>query len=307
MKPELLHVVTCIFNPLRWESRMRLYATFERHMLSSGVRLTTVECQLGEREFVLDHPDVHHVRVRNHSLLFNKENLLALGIQRLPPDWRYLAWIDADVSFRRPDWATETLHALQQYAVVQPWADVYNTGPQGEHISHFVSFARVVDEGGPLRKAHGAPHPYRFPHPGFAWAMRRESYDHVGGLIETAVLGSGDHHMAMALVGQVAATYPQQMSDGYKRPLLAWQALALKYINQNLGYVWGTIEAGWHGRIEDRQYQDRWSIFLKHQFDPATDLKRNSYGVLELSGSKPQLRRAIDHYLRSRREDGNLI
>jgi len=307
MSPERLHVVCCIFNPLRWDSRLARYRAFEAHMLASGVALTTVECQLGQRPFGLDHPDVRHVQVRHRSLLFNKENLLMLGIQRLPPNWEYLAWIDADVTFRRQDWAAETVHGLQQYAILQPWSDVYNLGPHGEHVSHFISFARVVHDGGPLWKGHGHQHAYKFPHPGFAWAIRREAYEQVGGLIETAVLGSADHHMAYALLGQVWNTYPAPMTEGYKTPLLAWQALALKYINGNLGYVWGTIEHGWHGRIEDRKYQDRWQVFIKHGFDPATDLKRNSYGVLELAGNKPALRRDIDRYFRARCEDGNVI
>ena|SRR5882724_5548364 len=71
MTPELLHVVTCCFNPLRYESRWRLYEAFERQMLASGVCLTTVECQLGHRPFVLQHPHVRHVQVRNQRVLFH--------------------------------------------------------------------------------------------------------------------------------------------------------------------------------------------------------------------------------------------
>ena len=41
-------------------------------------------------------------------------------------------------------------------------------------------------------------------------------------------------------------------------------------------------------------------MFLKLGFDPVTDLKRNSYGVLEFSGSKPRREGAFDRYLRSR-------
>ena len=49
MRAELLHVVTAMFNPMGWDSRIRLYRDFEEHMLASGVRLTTVECVLGDR------------------------------------------------------------------------------------------------------------------------------------------------------------------------------------------------------------------------------------------------------------------
>ena len=51
----------------------------------------------------------------------------------------------------------------------------------------------------------------------------------------------------------------------------------------------------------------RWDMFLDHGFDPLVDLKRNTYGVLEFSGAKPDLERAFDRYLRSREEDANML
>jgi hypothetical protein len=36
-------------------------------------------------------------------------------------------------------------------------------------------------------------------------------------------------------------------------------------------------------------------------------LKRNSFGVLELAGNKPQLRRDMDAYFRSRNEDATTL
>jgi hypothetical protein len=48
-------------------------------------------------------------------------------------------------------------------------------------------------------------------------------------------------------------------------------------------------------------------MFIEHQFNPHADLKRNSYGVLEFSGNKPDLERMFDNYLRDREEDSNII
>jgi hypothetical protein len=74
MHPNLLHVVTCVSNPLRWKSRIELYRSFERHMLESGVRLTIVECALGERPFELDgNPLVDFVGVRHATFSFNMQ------------------------------------------------------------------------------------------------------------------------------------------------------------------------------------------------------------------------------------------
>lgn len=141
MKAELLHVVTCYYNPIRWESRFRLTADFIEHMLDSGVQLTVVECQLGERPFEFaDFSFINHVPVRSKTLLWNKESLIRVGMSRFDPDWKYMAWSDSDIYFRKSDWASETVHALQQYDVIQPWSDAYDLGPNDSHLASYKSF-----------------------------------------------------------------------------------------------------------------------------------------------------------------------
>jgi hypothetical protein len=272
-------------------------------MLESGVRLTTVECAYGDRPFVLaDNPKISHVAVRARSMVWTKENLLNVGISRLPLDWKYVAWIDADVSFRRSDWAAETVQALQQYDVVQPWTDCYDLGPCGEHLMAHRSFCKQWLNHEPI-----GPGPYRFAHPGYAWAATREALNHLGGLIETAALGAADHHMALALAGMVELSLPDALEPGYSRPIVEWQRRADTHIAGNLGCVPGTIEHHWHGAKALRRYIDRWQVLIRHRFDPAADLKRNVWGVLELTGNKPELRRDIDAYLRGRNEDSNSL
>ena len=120
MRADLLRVVTCIYNPIRWSTRIAHYKRFRQHMLDSGVHLTVVECALGQRPHELgDDPHVTHVPVRADTLAWNKEGLINLGFERGTQESdRYLAWIDADVEFRNRTWASDTVHALQQYRVV---------------------------------------------------------------------------------------------------------------------------------------------------------------------------------------------
>ena len=313
MRADLLHVVTVVANPVRWESRLRLYRDFERHMLHSGVRLTTVECAYGERPFeIAAREGVNVVQVRAKTLVWNKENLINLGISRLPADWKYLAWIDADIRFRRPHWASETVHALQQYDIVQPWSDAYDLGPHDEHIGHHKSFLcqwwnkqPVVPAGPKFWRFAGGP--YDYPHSGYAWAATRQAINWLGGLFELGAMGAGDHHMALALVGEVERSVPGPVSRSYLEHLKRWQDRALFHINGNLGFVPGTLEHAFHGRKDDRKYIDRWQMILEHGFDPDTDLKRNSFGVLELAGNKPELAHDLDMYFRARNEDINAL
>jgi hypothetical protein len=309
MRAELLHVVTAISNPARWKSRIRLYKDFEQHMLDSGVKLTVVECAYGDRPHELgDNPHVNYVPVHasGHHLVWNKEPLLNIGISRIP-DAKYIATLDADIEFRRGDWASETVHALQHYHVVQPWTHCSDLGPQGEPLQTHVSFCKLWHERKEL--VQGPAHPYgggaQFGHPGYAWAWTRQALDWAGGLIETAALGAADHHMAMGMIGRVQDSIHGGMTEGYKAPLFLWQKRAHKQIQGNIGCVAGTIEHFWHGPKDKRAYISRWDILAKHKFDPANDLKRNTYGVLELAGNKPELAHDIDVYFRTRDEDAN--
>lgn len=302
MNPADLHVVAAYANPLLWASRKRLFRRFAAGMRRAGVNLTVVECAYGRRGFELaDDPRCRHIGVRARSLVWGKENLLNIGISRLPDNWKYVAWIDADVIFRRKDWARATLHALQLHDVVQPWSDCYDLGPGGEHIAHHRSFCAQYVAGAKL--GNGA---YTFAHPGYAWAATRDAIDGLGGLIETAALGAADHHMALALVGRVAESAHGGVSGAYRAPLLRWQDRANRFVAGNIGVVPGTIEHLWHGPKASRRYVERWGVLVKHGFDPAADLVRNSWGVLELAGNKPGLRRDMQRYFHQRHEDANV-
>jgi hypothetical protein len=296
----MLHVVTAYSNPMRSRNREALHRRFVDHMLKSGVDLTVVECAFGNLPHAMGDPRVRHVPVRARALSWTKENLINLGIARLPADWNYVAWIDGDVTFRRTDWVDATVHALNLHDVVQPWSDCYDLGPNGEHLATHRSFARQVRDGCRLTPGYGA-----FAHPGYAWAATRAALEWVGGLIETAALGAGDHHMAMSLVGQWQLSMPGDMTDGYTAPVRQWQARALHHMPARLGVVAGTIEHGWHGPKRRRRYVERWDVLRRHRFDPATDLKRNTSGVLELAGNKPRLAFDIAAYFRARDEDCN--
>ena len=314
MDSKLLYVVGVMSNPLGWASRINSTIEWANHMVDSGVNVYLVECVYGDRPFqCLGIPGVNHIGVKAETMAWTKENLLNLGISRLPIDAKFIATIDTDVRFRKKTWASDCLHALQLYDVVQPWSDAYDLGPNDEHIQTHTSFAKQFLHGQPVVPTHakfwtfdGGPHTY--PHTGYAWAWRRTALDRIGGMFELGGMGSGDHHMALALVNKVEKSYPGEAThENYIHALHSWRDRAVKFINYNIGFVQGTIEHLFHGRKSDRQYIGRWDMFLKHKFDPYTDVHKNSYGVLEFASHKPELKREFDVYLRSRNEDINSL
>lgn len=313
LKPSDLHVFTARSNPLYWKKPHENWERFAAGMIAAGVTLTVVECVYGEEEHACKIDGARHIGVRAKTRGWNKENLLNIGVHRTP-EAKYLAWIDADVIFRDPEWPIKALRALQHYAVIQPWKTCYDLGPNGEHLAAHTSFAHKFFHRKPLVperngeaywQGDGGPHIY--PHSGYAWAMTREAFDGIGGLFEYGGMGSGDHHMALALVNKAVHSSAPGASSIYNQEVMRWERRAWEAVKSNLGYTQGTIEHLFHGKKSDRGYLTRWGMFVKHGFDPHDDLKRNSHGVLELATNKPELRHDFDLYLHSRNEDGNLI
>lgn len=305
MRSDLLHVVTARYNPLRWQTPHNIYTDFEQAVLDAGAQLTVVECAFGERPFLLDdRPHVNHVGVRSRSIVWNKENLINIGVSRLPADWKYLMWSDSDVFWRKSGWASEVVHTLQHYAVIQPWDTCYDLGPNDDHLQAHRSFCKLYFDGKPLMN--GTPG-YEFAHPGYAWAMRRDEYVRVGRLLECGAAGAGDHHMALALVGKAKISLPYNISDSYRDIVMRWQDRAVQHVNYSIGYMPGTIEHKFHGSKVNRKYISRWPILTGNRFDPVVDLKYNEWGVVELTGNKPNLTLQLDQYFRQRNEDANVV
>ena len=302
MRADLLHVVVPFFNPRRYQSHMLNGARFLRHMLDSGVQVHVAECTYGDAPAVYAGiPGITHHHFQAKTVCWEKEALINAAIARLPRSWKYVAWVDGDIEFQNRAWAEQTVYALQHYDFVQPWEHCYDLGAHGEHLELHHSFGRqwIKDPASCGRLAgYGT-----FAHPGYAWAATRSALEATGGLIETAVLGAADHHMALAMIGKADISLPGDISEGYRRPIMDWQARAQRHLVGNVGYVGGTIHHAYHGTKAGRAYVSRWDILKKHAFDPTTDLKRNTSGILELTGNKPELRRDVMAYFASRAED----
>lgn len=321
---EPLYVICPIFNPIRFKSRWKHYHRFAKYMKDSGAILFTVEAAFGERAHAIgDHgaasieltrgpEDSYHITVnlRTPYELWLKENLVNIGLTRLPANWKYVAWIDGDVAFARPNWVGDTIHQLQHYRLVQMFSTAQDLGPQYQPLLTHRSFVDCYLKGEPILPrgyyGQGKKGPIMW-HPGFAWAARREAVDDLGGLIDWAVLGAGDNHMAHALIGRVMESCHPHMGKGYRDKLLGWQFRADKYIRKNIGCVSGLLVHYWHGKKKDRRYWDRWQILVKHQFDPNLDLKYDSQGCLQLEDRGDErsisLRDDIMAYFRQRNED----
>jgi hypothetical protein len=209
-----------------------------------------------------------------------------------------MAWIDADISFLNRNWVSETLSELDKCDIVQMFQTAVNLGPKGESIKLDKSFAYMFkDSGTPLVKNDR----YGFWHPGYAWACTQHAWNRMQGLLDWAILGSGDRHMAYSIVGQVIDSAPGNIHPNYRTMLREYQNCCQ---GLTLGYVRGTILHHWHGSLKNRMYKERWNILVNHLYDPIADIGvQEKTGLVELTKAGRRMSKQLEEYFTLRRED----
>ena len=328
---EQFWVVAILNNPMRFKRRHQLFNEFITRMKNYQVNLCVVEIAYGDRNFETDSgpaADVPiKVQLRSDTILWHKENMINIGISRLPNNWKYVAWIDTDIDFMRPDWVDETIHQLQHHAFVQLFEDAIDLGPNSEVMNTYKGFVYCYKNKVPppgqvtIQKVNGKKTTITSPyypeydehttttvtngtywHSGYAWAATREAINTVGGLIDFAILGSGDHHMAWSLIGKGRGSLPNTISTDYKEAVLHWEQRALR-LHKDISYIKGTIFHHWHGKKADRRYKERWQILTEDNFRPSYDLYKDWQGLLTFYHGAAELRDDIYTYFEQRNED----
>jgi hypothetical protein len=295
---EKLYIVTCVFNPESYKSRYRLYNNFAEYINKfENAELWTVELAFEGQEFAVTQADCpRHIQLKTNEVLWYKENLLNIGISRLPADAKYIAWIDADIDFVEEDWVEKTIAALNEHTMVQMFKVANDLGPDEEIITSAKSFVYKWLKNESTDNNRGRS--------GLAWAATREALDSVGKLIDWGIVGSGDWFMAFAATDQITKGNLDKKTGGYSGEALKdWAARCETHINKNVGFVNLTLNHHWHGKKSNRGYNWRWQILSENQFNPLTDLDYHPNGLIKLRTHKPKLLEGIKNYFQSRDED----
>jgi hypothetical protein len=298
-----LHIIAVISNPCLFARRYILLKEFANRIEreETNVELYIVELAYGNQEFIVtDKKNKKHLQLRTEYPLWHKENMVNLGVKYLlPRHWRAFAWIDADIEFENCSWALDTLKVLNGCKdIVQLFSHAVDMSRNERTMSVFNS--------GGYQKTKHLPVCYNMPnlwHPGFAWAMTRKAYERIGGLYEHAILGSGDNIMMLSLVGLSQHSINEKSTEGYKNTILEFEK---KTRTLRFGYIPGVIRHHYHGSKQNRKYNERWEILVKHEYDPYLHIKKNEKGLIVPTEQFPeQLKMDILEYFKQRNEDEN--
>lgn len=287
-----LFVVVVISNICEYKRRWELFNEFinRMHEYKDYIELYITELAYNEQEFmVTDKNNSKHYQLRTDYALWHKENLINITIKnKLPNNWKYVAWIDCDIEFNNKLWYEDCINKLQDNDIIQLFEKCINLNYLNEADTTYESICymhknNIILNGG---------------HPGYAWACTREYYDKIIGLLDICIVGGSDSKMASCFINKYI---PFHYCPEYKKIIEEFynRSQPCKY-----DYVNGTINHYYHGQLINRQYENRHMILLSHYYNPYLYLKYDNNGILIPSKHFPEkMLEDIYKYFIDRNED----
>lgn len=266
---ERLVVITSHFNPCGYRRIRENYDRFAEGIASAGVELRSIELAFDADPFQLSDATIQVRGSRRQNLLWQKERLLNHLIDSLPTDVDAVAWIDADILFNNPEWATQTKQALQSLNVVQPFKDAFNLMPDGCLVQSKSSTGFAYYSGESDFNDVGKWHP------GFAWAARTDWLRDVG-LSDIHLMGGGDCFMLAGFTG-CSLSLESQLNGPLLTDLRRWAVAAYERVGGSVGFVPGSITHLYHGSRKDRNYWKRHGYLA--EFNSRTDIAIEDNGL----------------------------
>lgn len=307
-----LWAITAYFNPAGYRRRGQNYRVFRQRLT---VPLVTVELSFNGRfELAAGDADIL-VQLDGGDVMWQKERLLNVALQHLPPACDTVAWLDCDIVLASDDWAVRARRALERVALVQLFEERHDLPPGAEPDAlaslpdAFASAPGAFSLVGQLQAGRvdlealtGNELVTRFRTClGLGWAVRRGLLEGHG-LYDASIVGSGDKATVFAALGMPeTATRALEMNARRAEHYLAWARPFAAAVQGRVGCIPGRVFHLWHGNLADRGYMHRHGLLA--DFDPFTDIALDARGPWRWSSHKPDLHAALRRYFESRRED----
>ena len=308
--PYDLWAITSYFNPMGYQRRLRNYRIFQE---SLKVPLLTVELAF-HNEFELKETDATQlIQLRSEHVMWQKERLLNLALEQLPPECTKVAWLDCDIVFDSENWPQAASEALDRHPIIQPFEHSYdlkrseseetysreNSYLNGAALAKFQAEGKLAENflQSPILKKAGIS-------PGYAWAARRDLLQRHT-LYDSFIIGGGDAAFIAGVFGRNEDLIEiKKMNSQQAAHYLAWEELFHKEVAADLGYIPGNIYHLWHGELVNRNYEGRYHGLAQFDFDPFQDIALAANGCWQWNSAKPELHQYLKDYFAARWEDG---
>ena len=295
IKPKLA-VITTFFNPMNYINIRSNYIKFSKQ-IKECADLFPIELSFDDKFFI---DDERAIRINGDSsnILWQKERLLQIALDNLPPEYTNVAWIDCDVIFENKNWVEDINKGLESYKALQVFENAKRLDGNGNIGNKNSGIIKKIDQEGKVpNDIHGTP--------GYGWAIRREVIDKIK-FIDTQIIGGADAIMFFSFFG---ITKTRILKDYINREWLSaisgWMEATHQEIDGSVGYIKGDIVHLYHGNTENRGYRNRHDILRKFKFDPRIHLELEENGLWKLKSKT--LNDNLKQYFKARNEDDNVI
>jgi len=291
-----LAVITTFYNPKKYVNIRYNYLKFSEK-IKEKADLFPIELSF-DGDFFIDDENVIQIKGDKKNILWQKEVLLNLVLDKIPKEYTNIAWVDCDIIFENENWIEECNDKLNDYKVVQLYEWAKRLGPNSEvemNSRGIISRIHEIDKVD-INLSKGIP--------GFAWAIRREVIDEIK-FLETQIIGGGDALMFYSFFGIKRGFQSEQMNEKWFKKFSDWSDKAFENVDRSVGFVSGKITHLYHGSKTNRNYNERYDILNKYEFDPLMDLSKDKNGLWKLKNK--QISKELEKYFGDRNEDDNII
>lgn len=279
----MIAAITCFFNTGQ-QLRLPNYRIFHEGISKEGIPLHTIELAFGDVEFQLNNSDADNlVQIRTTDVMWQKERLLNILLEDLPPQYDKVLWIDCDILYADLGWSNRIEKKLDESALIQPYTWAVSL-PQCQLRSRSTANWLTNDcyGTGEIRKSfcYYACHreTYRVDgHVGYAWAARRELLDKHK-FYDVVITGAGDLFMCYAAWGMFAAVDHTPIMEKFSQEICDhWFEWGLPFyldVKKSGGpsYTDDLILHLWHGNASSRNYLQYSECLAFCHFSPNKDL-----------------------------------
>jgi len=294
IKPKLA-VITTFFNPMNYVNLRSNYLRFANE-IKKKADLFPIELSFDDKFFIEDE-NVIQIKGTADNILWQKERLLALALERLPSEYTNVAWLDCDILFDNENWVDDINTALKSYKVVQVYEGAKRLDANGNIGLASTGMIKTISI---MRQAPKS----MVAITGFGWAIRREVIDKIK-FLDTQIIGGADALMHFAFFNIKDSKIHEQLSEPWKASVEEWSINAYNEVKGSVGYIKGDITHLYHGSLTNRNYGNRYQFLKDMEFNPKEGLELDENGLWRFKNK--DLNKYISQYFGNRDEDDNII
>lgn len=283
-----LIIIIPLFNIMK---SVRIYQNFLyiiQLFENSNISYSVIElAYFDEPFFTQEKENYFHLRI--DSILFHKENLLKIAINKLSSRYNKFCIMDGDIIFDDLNFYDNISILLDTYDIIQPFKKANWLSINMKDIIHttgsscYTSINETDD----------------FPHQGFVWALTLDTFKKIEHFFDLIPIGSND-----TLLSAIICNIPLHLTSIRKTLTIMCLNNLVEPLKLNYYYLDCTIFHLFHGPLRKRKYLERFDEFRKFINPEEEYVQRNENGLYEWTDDyKDILNNFMIEYFKSREDD----